>query len=445
MYERKKTLHGFLWLLLEKLCALGGSAIVSIFLARHLEPDGFGLYSYVLSIAALLAPLSQLGLYHIVTKFLVNEPKREGQILGTVSLLLFFGALASTCLTAIWVRFANLPDPQVGIYIVACVAAGTIGAFEFLQYWFLAKSLTKIYATSRIVVLLSITALKIAMLFFGASLGQFLAVSALELALTGLRSLIAYRVVESEKPRWTLSARLARELLNAAWPTMIGALSAVVYLKVDTIMLAQIGTAKEAGIYSAAARLSEIWYFIPPLLLSAAFPSLLRIRATDVAQYEHRIQDLLDIMAVAGSLVAAATCAVAWVVIPLLFGQEYAGAVPILMIHVWAGIFIFMRAVLSKWLIAESAYILSLVTQTSGAVANVVLNMVLIPRYGGVGAAVATLISYTVASYLSLVFAARTRPMFRRMTLSLLWPLRIRRLGWIIRNYVFQSRQVYGP
>src|SRR3546814_10463593 len=83
-----------------------------------------------------------------------------------------------------------------------------------------------------------------------------------------------------------------------------------------------------------------------------------------------------------------------------------------LMIHIWASIFVFMRAVLSKWLIAEELYIFSLVTHGSAAIVNVAINIALIPKFGGVGAAVATLVSYATAGFLSLLLHHRTRGLF---------------------------------
>lgn len=66
----------------------------------------------------------------------------------------------------------------------------------------------------------------------------------------------------------------------------------------------------------------------------------------------------------------------------------------------------------------------SVVSQGLGALANVVLNVILIPRYGMMGAAVATLVSYSAASYFALLLSQRTRPVFWMMTRALLMPWR---------------------
>jgi len=131
--------------------------------------------------------------------------------------------------------------------------------------------------------------------------------------------------------------------------------------------------------------------------------------------------DLLFMLALA---VAILVMLVAVPVIDLMFGGAYQAAAQILIIHVWAALFVFMRALFSKWLLIENLLEFSLITQGLGALSNVVLNYWLIPLYGGVGAAYATLISYAMASYLTLFLHPKTRPVFWVMTRSIMSPLR---------------------
>ena len=83
-----------------------------------------------------------------------------------------------------------------------------------------------------------------------------------------------------------------------------------------------------------------------------------------------------------------------------------------------------MRAAFSKWLIAERLLLFSLVSQGAGAILNIALNLVLIPAWGGVGSAWATVISYAAASYLVLLLFARTRPAGAMMTRTVSAPWR---------------------
>lgn len=83
-----------------------------------------------------------------------------------------------------------------------------------------------------------------------------------------------------------------------------------------------------------------------------------------------------------------------------------------LAIHIWAAVFVFLGVASGKWFLAENRQLLKLQRSVLGAVSNVILNLLLIPRHGAAGAAVATLISYAIADLLFDAVQSETRQMF---------------------------------
>lgn len=136
------------------------------------------------------------------------------------------------------------------------------------------------------------------------------------------------------------------------------------------------------------------------------------------------MQRLYRIMVLASLAIAVPVSLLAMPVIPALFGQEYADSAAVLIVHIWTCPAIFMAAVFSKWLISEDLLMFSLTRHGMGAAANVVLNLWLIPPYGAMGAAVATLASYTVAGYLACFTDRRTFATGVMMTRALLLPFK---------------------
>lgn len=123
-------------------------------------------------------------------------------------------------------------------------------------------------------------------------------------------------------------------------------------------------------------------------------------------------------------IVALAVSVLATPVVLLFFGLDFVELSTILTVHIWAALFIFMRAAFSKWILIEDLLILSLITQGLGALVNILINLLLIPVFGGIGAAYATLLSYAMASYLSLLFYSKSRRVFWMMTKAMLSPVR---------------------
>jgi O-antigen/teichoic acid export membrane protein len=108
-----------------------------------------------------------------------------------------------------------------------------------------------------------------------------------------------------------------------------------------------------------------------------------------------------------------------WVV-HFLYGNQYNQAGSVLMIHIWAGVFVFLGVASGKWLLSENLQMFSTVNTTIGAIVNIYLNYILIPKMGVEGAAWATLISYCIAAYLSLLFWKKTRINFINLSKTLL-------------------------
>jgi O-antigen/teichoic acid export membrane protein len=205
---------------------------------------------------------------------------------------------------------------------------------------------------------------------------------------------------------------------------MASAITATIYLKIDQIMLGGMTGPEDVGIYAAASQLSEVWWFLPLMLMASLFPSLISLRRNDSSAFNERLGSIFAGLGWFGIVLAAVVALSATWLVRIVFGTGFEASAAVLRVHVWAMPFLFMRAALSKWIIIEKVYIVSLITHGAGAITNVILNLALIPRFGPMGAAFATVFSYSVASYFSLFVYPPTRDIARLMTRSVLFPRR---------------------
>ena len=196
-------------------------------------------------------------------------------------------------------------------------------------------------------------------------------------------------------------------------------MAVMVYMKIDQIMLGQMSGDEAVGIYSAAVRISEVWYFIPLVIVASVFPAILEAKKRNEAHYYARLQQLYDLMVLLSISVALPMSFLATPIVKLLFGEAYAPAGSVLAIHIWASVFVFLGVASSKWFLAENRQVLSLQRTVLGALANILLNAWLIPLYGTVGAAIATVVSYAIAAYFSDCLQAETRKAFLMKSSSL--------------------------
>lgn len=423
--EVKKYFSNTSWMLGEKVISMVLLLLASIMVARYLGPDSYGLLSYAISLTTLFTIATHMGLHGLAIRELVTFPEDHRELLGTVFLLKIAGAV--TAFTAFMLFTLFTEEVGSSAFWIMLIASGIIlfKPFEVFDFWFQSRVMARYPAASRGAATVTFTALCLLLVAAGAHILAFAFTYLVQSVITALLFLLLFSHKSHLSIRnFRFRISKAKALLSQSWMIMLGALFAMIYLKIDQVMIRWIISTQEVGIYSVAAKLSETWYFIPSLVAASLFPKLIEIRKSDNKKFLKRLQQLFDMLFMMALALAVLITFVSEPLILLLYGEEYKQASLILSIHIWAGVFIFMRAAFSKWILIENAIAFSLITQGMGAFFNIVLNLFLIPVYGGTGAAIATIISYAFASYISLVFYKKSRPVFLMMTLALFAPAR---------------------
>jgi O-antigen/teichoic acid export membrane protein len=209
-------------------------------------------------------------------------------------------------------------------------------------------------------------------------------------------------------PAW-FNWQHGKELLRrSSWLWISGILS-VVYLRIDLIMIERLIDIEAAGVYAAVSRMSELWYVIPATLAVRYYPELLKSHQNSWSGYLLLLRKYCGYFLAMALTIAVVIFLIAPPLVPLIFGEKFQEGISVLQIHIWAGVFIFIRYLIGQHLIITNQEPLSLASHGIGAVLNVLLNWWLIPIMGIDGAAWATLLSYAYASFFFLFFSSRTR------------------------------------
>lgn len=183
-----------------------------------------------------------------------------------------------------------------------------------------------------------------------------------------------------------------------------------IYMRMDQVMLGTMMESKaENGIYSAAIRIAEMWYFVPTAVIAAFQPMIMKAKEKSQEEFLKRQQQLYDIIAIIGIICIIGVSIFGKLVINILYGEAYIRAVPMLLISVWSGLFATLGSARSPWLVSENLQKYAIIYITSGAIVNTILNALLIPKYGGSGAAFATLIAQTFTSIITVLFIRKMR------------------------------------
>ncbi len=245
------------------------------------------------------------------------------------------------------------------------------------------------------------------MIAAGASLTSF---AWLFVATGAAMSVAAYALYCRCRPKYerlTFDGQLARMLLRDSWPMGIAGIAIMVYVKIDQVMLGQMTSQQETGLYAAAASLSEVWYFIPMAIATTVFPLIIGTETGEAGARDRRLQRLYDAMVAISLVIAGVTTILGGPLITALYGAPYARAANMLVVHIWSLPFVALGTARARFLVANNMTTLAMVSALLGGVANIALNVCLIPRYGGLGAAWASLVSYAFAGYGSSALSRR--------------------------------------
>ena len=406
------------WLLGERALRIAVSLFVGIYVARYLGPERFGLLSYALSFVGIFVALATLGLDEVVVRELIKTPEQREKILGTSFLLKLVGTLLMWAAILVAIPLTE-NDLQTNILIIIIAFGVFFQAFNVIDLSFQAEVKSKYVVHAQFIQLIVSSTIKIILIVNEAPLIWFASVFFLDAIVLALGLVFTYLHNSNKIFSWKWSYETSKHLLHDSWPLIFAGIVVSVYMKIDQIMIKEMLGAKEVGLYAAAVKLSEAWYFIPMAIASSLYPAIINARVYQKEVYYQKIQNLFDLMVWVAVSIALPTTFLSTLVVEFLYGKEYLGSSSVLIIHIWTAVFVFLGVASSKYLLAENFIKKTFYRTFIGALLNIIMNYYLIGIIGIQGDAISTLISHFFAAYFYDILDKDLRIMFIMKTKSL--------------------------
>lgn len=414
----QKYLKNTGWLMFGKILSL----IVGLVIARYLGPAGFGDLSFVLALVGILSAVGALGLDTFIIREIINEPERRNEILGTslwMRIAVHAFLIPVTLLIYLIYHHYVSEDPGTTLTLIVFLLsfASFFKSFNVIDAYFQSQVQSKYVVQVQNISLIVSAIVKILVVSLGLSLVYIVLAFVLEAVLLAAGLVLIYQTRGNNIFNWTFNQTRGKNLLRQSAPLILSAVMVSIYMKIDQVMLKSAGSAV-VGIYSAASNLSEAWYFIPVAIVTSVFPAIVNARKTDMVRYTKRLQNLYDLLVWISLPIAVFISYFANDIIYYVYDNKFQGAGINLSIHIWSGVFVFLGSASSQFLLAEGYTKISFYRTAAGALLNIALNFWLIPKYGGVGASVATLIACAVSAFYLLI-VPKTREQGKMMLKSL--------------------------
>lgn len=422
--EHRKIIGNTGWLFIGRIFRILISLLVSTWVARYLGPKEFGILQYALAFSSFFLPLSTIQMAPIVTRDLVRQPESSNVILGTAfALQLVGGAIAA--IASIALVFFVSGNPLVHLLVAIVALKFIFNSLQPIESWFEARVESKFKVLAENVAFIFSTALKCYLILSGASVVALTIVLVLETLLYSFGLIFYYQKSRQSVLNWRTNWKKIQYFIRESFPLVLSSTTVLLYINIDRVMLGNMVGKEAVGIYSSAATLSESWWFLESIVSSSLYPMIIQSRDLGKAVYDRRLQkyyDLISLMAYGLILVMIPSASL---VITILYGKAYQAAIPILIVHICSALFSFLGAAQSNWIVNEGLQKFNLYSRLAGLVSNILLNLLLIPLYGGMGAAIATIISYAIGGYFFYLVIPVTRENAVRMTKALLLPIRL--------------------
>lgn len=394
-----KVVENVAWLSLDQMLRMGVGLAVGVLVARYLGPEQFGTLNYSLAFVGLFTVVGALGLQSVVVRELVRGSRRAEVILGAAVTLQLLGGVLAMLLALLASVLFSAGDELLRASVVILSVALPFRASDTVRYWFESQVESRYVVWTENAVFLLMAAARIGLISIGADLLAFVAAAMAETVLVSLGLLFVYSQRVGPVSRWRIDKSTMRALLRDSWPYFFAAVSVTLYMRMDVVMLQHMASSYQVGVYSAAAKVSELLYLMPLIFVASVSPAIIESHQVNRSLYLARMHRLYAMgwwFAVAASLVL---CLCARQIVALAFGNDFADAGAVLAIHVWGSIAVVHGIVSSQHLLVENLQRISLYRTLIGLCSNFVLNLALIPTFGSQGAAWATVVSYFIATY----------------------------------------------
>ncbi len=399
------------WLLGEKILRMVVGLFLGIWVARYLGPERFGLFSFAQSFVGLFATIATFGLDSIIVRELVQKRDRQDLLLGTAFWLKFTGGLAVLLILSLVTRLTSY-DEQTNLLIVVIASAAIFQSFNVIDFYYQSRVLSRFAASANAITLFISSFIKIALILIEAPLITFAWVLVLDSAVLSIGLIYFYLKTDKSIMRWKFDKNIALSLVKDSWPLIVSGIVISIYMKIDQVMIKEMLGNEAVGQYAAAVRFSEAWYFIPMVIVTSLFPALIYARSSSEQLYYSRLQRLYDFIIWMAIIIAIPVSFLSDWIINLLYGSQYNHSGSVLMILIWAGVFVSFSLVTEKHINILNKQKYTLIATSTGAFLNVVFNLFFINSYGIVGAAYSTLLSYAITNYFFMFLIRELRPNF---------------------------------
>lgn len=396
---KNKVVKNASWIIGCKIIQSLLGLVISILTANYLGPSNYGVINFAMSLTTFVVPIMHLGMSNVLVNETVNHPEEEGKIYGTAVFLSVLSSFA--CIVGV-TGFAFVARPGDSEAVTVCALYSTLLIFQavdLVQYWFQAKYLSKYTSVVSVAAYFVVAVYKIFLLATGKSIYWFAVSNVIDYMLIAVALVIIYKKLGGQRLRISFST--AKRMLSSSRHYIVSSLMVNIFAQTDKIMITLMLGDEYTGYYATAVAWAGMTNFIFAAIIDSARPAIFESQKSGSCEaFEKNVKRLYSVIIYLSLVQCVGITLLAKPIISVLYQGNYNPAIPALQVIVWYTTFSYLGSVRNIWILAEQKQKYLWMINLSGAVANVVLNAVLIPFFGIVGAAAASLVTQLFTNFI---------------------------------------------
>jgi O-antigen/teichoic acid export membrane protein len=419
MNKANKYIINSSWLIIGRVLKMVLGFLITIYVARYLGPNDFGQFNYVISLVLIFSIFSNLGFEHLMMRDFARYPEKEEEYLLTTTFLKLIGGSAAF-LILIAVSYIMHGSSYLLSLTIIYSASLIFQGFNMIATYY--EAIIK----ARLVIIASLTQtvifviVKYLAIINKLSLHWFILIEATQWLLISSILWIYYFHNHKSMKFKLITFDNIKYLFSNSWPFILSGGVALIYQRIDQVMLKAMISSEAVGYYSAAAKIIIISSYFPVLLANSLVPALTKAYKKSEEFYLHIRQLFNDAVIFLGFAITIVFFLFSTKLVQITFGEMFDDCNAILKILIFKNLFLAIAIGADYCILVENKQKLIAIKQVLGVIINIVLNIILIKAYGAVGAAIATIVTYLTIGFIFNALFTSLRPLFRVQCLSIL-------------------------
>ena len=383
------------------------SLVIGVISARYLGPSNYGTINYAASYISFFSIACALGLEGIVVKEIVDDPEKEGVVLGSSIFMRLLAGILSMIAVCTIVAVVNPSDKTLLIVTFLQSMVLLFNAFHIIDTWYQSCLRSKVSSIIKCIAYTGMSVYRIWLLVAGKGVEWFAFATSLDALIIAV--LFVYRYSRDCKHKLRVSPSVGKHLISLSYHLIISALMSTIYNQMDRLMIGKMIDQTHVGYYAAATTICHMWMFVPQALANSARPLIMELKKRNEELYIRRIKQLTGITFWLGVSFAVVVTLLSHFIIDTLYGTEYAQARDPMLLIIWSTVFASLSYTRSIWMISENKQKYTKQILICGVIINLILNAISIPVMGMNGAATATLVTEVTCCLIAPLFFKETR------------------------------------